>query len=84
MRIYGVYKFSNYPEWLILATDFDSMFVDGHNHVSPVETIQGMAFDPNSGKFQSMVELRLDRVGEYEEVGYVYGGNYHVFLVKEE
>ena len=60
-RVYGVYYFKKYPEWLILCTNLDLRrgYMDG---LAFIET----------GEFDTAVSLNINNV-QAIEVGYIYG-----------
>lgn len=73
LRIYGIYRFNEYPEWRVAVTGF------GENEYG--EWVEGWAFD-NDGDFDCAVGLRLPM--DYEELGYVYsGGKTHNLKLSE-
>lgn len=62
LRIYGVYKFKQYPDWNVLVTGSG---LDCHKK----EYMEGLAFSLD-GKFETGVSLSLPLWGE--EIGYIY------------
>ena len=67
MRIYGVYKFENHPEWNVLVTDFRKY------NGGKIVVLRGLAFLEN-GDFETIVELDIKRLEKNPvEIGYVYG-----------
>lgn len=75
LRVYGVYRFDEYPDVNILVTDI----VEGDTN----NIVKGLAFD-KTGALDCMYVLNLPLLGE--EVGYVYDkeNKFSVRLVESE
>jgi hypothetical protein len=72
LRIYGVYKFENYPDVKFLAIDFPE--IQGENY------IRGLVFYDN-GKFNCLYTLRLPLIGE--EIGYIGDHKFKLKLIEK-
>jgi hypothetical protein len=60
MRVYGVYKLDDYPDWNILVIDFGE-------YSSGTKTMKGLAFFKKNGTLDCMVETDFTLHLEYKK-----------------
>lgn len=72
MRIGGIYKISNFPDWEVLVTTWDEESIKGDMLIS------GIIFE--NKKFYSFCTLQYSRLGEMNEISNVYDPDTNIIL----